>query len=1673
ITTEAQPSLWELPPSSTGVARSPPRDINPNAWTSAVEEAGKASVQGEDAVSGQQKEDSQMSYSMSRDAIFARMDQLDTEIADCQAQLDVVQTELHNAAEEVDKSSQRVRELEFSRVQKTATLKQSAATAQPGTAEEECHNEHRVTTAGLWMDVERVIKRIYSENQRSAAAAENDVYWTRLAPRPSVRGDLGMLPCIRRNERSHTQQRAAMVQVMATRKAAVAAKELALKREYHLLWKRWQVRVEKLDRAHAREDSVGIGGHGLDGHAGGLDESLYAGRSSRRTFHNADAARSEAEFQEILQLLQTADERDPDLRAQRTAATISDMLLDPAEHEFAYRNRNGHVLNPPLYYHCVPPPGDDRPQEIDRWTPEEEDIFRQRYLLYPKQFGKISLGLPEKTCEQCVLYYYRNKKRVNFKALLAKKDAAKRRKGGKARKDAAAGETGTTTSKRKSKSRGDALLGDIKAAKKKRGRRKEQPSAEPQTQERRETRRRVREGTADVAAGVEDDAAADDATAGDEALALAVAAGDRRHTRSSRARVQRRTAAVVAVAAITRTPMDAAEALTGDHASIVGADQDEDMSATATPEPIAVPSMSVDSSGTTGDIDVHADDSLGAGVRADADADVHADADADADVDANADADADADVDAELLALHRDADELGVEGDEAIDDELDGSRPRRRLSETRLTARWTEDDRINALRAYQRHGRDFEAVARVVGTKTEGQCRNYYHNYRRKHGVAASEGYALLKRAGKVPGTDSEDDFGVYRLAAVEQLVGGTGNEDLLGEEADETLHMESAIEGFADESAVSALSLHDDANLGVEAVAPSTEGDISGEDPAEVATPLAVVAKLAAANRGQRGQRGHASRGSRSIAASSLRHRAISSAASEVLAEISPDMLPEMMSGYYEREIVDGSAGYDDASEYDETASVATGGYDEDEALSVALEAGEETAGEESADYTAAPSLTADGGKLPYTSALVDDSIDPQLHAAAIAGDTAAARRKQGKRQRLTTDSEGDNEYTITTVPSTSAEAYAISRGMYDVSTSDPLMLLSQVSEAAAAAAAGAQTLVQLASSEPRSPSETGHGSMASGMRKKRRGRQADGTAASRKQAYSSYWSVAEKSEFIRLLGLYGRDFAAISQALASKTLIQARNYYQSHVERLNLEPIALEAERRLSDAASATSVTGATGTYVPQTRSPLPQSVPMQQPSVSAPASSQLQSAQTQQMVQSYQVQATSQSSVQQTTPLLAHQPPQKQTFVHHMPAQAVTRNSPAPESVQARQKIYQPTATHPAYYGGSMYNAPAQHSPDPASVMAASGAALPRPQPTAHIGYSGLSSLPGPRAGFFPAPSSASLAPGMSSSMSPSPSVPQSPPQPRRTGVTAINALLNDAPSGDADSVEKSVADNDWFGGGTAADNEAAASTPAPASPGSIPLEHRTRSLSYQARHTPQMSVSTMPRQQQQPPPPPPQHVYGHPVHTHMQRTSQPPVSAATHGGAYATPVGPPQPLQTVMATGPPSSGVRPGGPGTSAPLQHRHSMPAYSAAAYMVGSPVAASTASMSPGPRVGTPYEAISPAANMHHYPPQPQQPQQHRASDPFMHSIPIGRDTTASPAPGPHYMYTGHPGASTTPMPMMHAAPPPGAYRHQIPMQPPPAGLSPHGQVMVYPPPAGGTPHGMMPGEAARRRPPY
>ena len=64
---------------------------------------------------------------------------------------------------------------------------------------------------------------------------------------------------------------------------------------------------------------------------------------------------------------------------------------------------------------------------MNLWTDEEKEIFREKYLQHPKNFNLIASYIERKSISDCVLYYYQTKKNENYKHLLRKTQAKRRR----------------------------------------------------------------------------------------------------------------------------------------------------------------------------------------------------------------------------------------------------------------------------------------------------------------------------------------------------------------------------------------------------------------------------------------------------------------------------------------------------------------------------------------------------------------------------------------------------------------------------------------------------------------------------------------------------------------------------------------------------------------------------------------------------------------------------------------------------------------------------------------------------------------------------------------------------------------------------------------------------------------------------------------------------------------------------------------------------------------------------------------------------------------------------------------------------------------------------------------------------------------------------------------------
>ncbi|XP_029467150.1 nuclear receptor corepressor 1 isoform X5 [Rhinatrema bivittatum] len=130
---------------------------------------------------------------------------------------------------------------------------------------------------------------------------------------------------------------------------------------------------------------------------------------------SATIARSEHEISEIIDGLSEQENHE---KQMRQLSVIPPMMFDAEQRRVKFINMNGLMEDPMKVYK-------DR-QFMNVWTDHEKEIFKEKFVQHPKNFGLIASYLERKNVADCVLYYYLTKKNENYKALV-RRNYGKRR----------------------------------------------------------------------------------------------------------------------------------------------------------------------------------------------------------------------------------------------------------------------------------------------------------------------------------------------------------------------------------------------------------------------------------------------------------------------------------------------------------------------------------------------------------------------------------------------------------------------------------------------------------------------------------------------------------------------------------------------------------------------------------------------------------------------------------------------------------------------------------------------------------------------------------------------------------------------------------------------------------------------------------------------------------------------------------------------------------------------------------------------------------------------------------------------------------------------------------------------------------------------------------------------
>uniref|UniRef100_A0A3P9NJB4 Nuclear receptor corepressor 1 n=1 Tax=Poecilia reticulata TaxID=8081 RepID=A0A3P9NJB4_POERE len=361
----------------------------------------------------------------------------------------------------------------------------------------------------------------------------------------------------------------------------------------------------------------------------------------RGTGLSATIARSEHEISEIIDGL---SEQENNEKQMRQLSVIPPMMYDSEQRRVKFINMNGLMDDPMKVYKAR--------QFMNVWTEHEREIFKEKFIQHPKNFGLIASYLERKCVADCVLFYYLTKKNQNYKALVRRNYGRRRGRNQQITRPSQEDKSEDKTEEDKAE----------KSEKK-----EDEEKKDEEEKDEKEDSREIGKDKDKCDGGEDEDGKEQNTPRG-------------RKTANSQGRRNRR---------ITTRSM------ANEAASVAAEDTPLPASEPALPDPPQLPKS----------------DQAQKGMKEPAKS---------------------------LTPVAADANKAGA-------------------GESGETSRWTEEEMEVAKKGLVEHGRNWTAIAKMVGTKSEAQCKNFYFNYKRRHNLDN-----LLQQHKKVNSqlSDNADDTG-------------------------------------------------------------------------------------------------------------------------------------------------------------------------------------------------------------------------------------------------------------------------------------------------------------------------------------------------------------------------------------------------------------------------------------------------------------------------------------------------------------------------------------------------------------------------------------------------------------------------------------------------------------------------------------------------------------------------------------------------------------------------------------------------------------------------------------------------------------------------------------------------------------------------------------------------
>ncbi|KAG8223441.1 hypothetical protein J437_LFUL008521 [Ladona fulva] len=300
-------------------------------------------------------------------------------------QITKVDREIAKAESQIQKLKKKQQELEEI-ASKPAVVKEEEEIAQP---------KHQ-----------SLAQKIYADNRKKAQEAHSLL--DKLGPKVDLPlyNQPSDTPVYHENKRRHLTFKKRLMEYFKRKHTERESREKYMTASYSRLMQEWLRKVEKIESSAKRKAKEAKSREFFEK----VFPELRKQREDKERFNRVGARiKSEADLEEIMDGLQEQEMED---KKMRSYAVIPPILLDAKQRKLTYQNNNGLIEDFVAEY--------KERQLLNVWTDQEREIFREKYLQHPKNFGLVASYLERKSVCDCVQHYYLSKKTEGYRQLLRK-----------------------------------------------------------------------------------------------------------------------------------------------------------------------------------------------------------------------------------------------------------------------------------------------------------------------------------------------------------------------------------------------------------------------------------------------------------------------------------------------------------------------------------------------------------------------------------------------------------------------------------------------------------------------------------------------------------------------------------------------------------------------------------------------------------------------------------------------------------------------------------------------------------------------------------------------------------------------------------------------------------------------------------------------------------------------------------------------------------------------------------------------------------------------------------------------------------------------------------------------------------------------------------------------------